>query len=581
METDSYNSIKIMYKSNSSYVKYFNLPKPVSYNDLVELKDDIIKGNYYVLDIVSLFGAEEVDDEKKLNPPVFIMNIDINKDEFTEDDLKIEESKMEENKTIWTSKYNFDEEAAKEAYQEYLDDLENNEEAWEYEDWLESYFESDSNDQWEVMNEYFSNEIYPMIEAQCNHDVLILLGSLGRWNGTFNACKILYNISEQDIRDLWNDYDEVSIDEDNNILCMKLSHHDGTDRLYLYTLPEDLTELGTKMGYIEDDEDINTDVIYESLDEDVIANNVNLLIPITNKLNNLKEQVILENKFKNTLFINIDDVWNAFENCENEDDIKNLIKNIPNKFGTFSYKVNGPEFTVINYYEQYGDYQDETFDFEFVKPNLEENKEIIEEDLDANIINPSDKDYYDNLYEIGLYPGAGVELELYKVYANYEEEAFEILVAYLEKKENGAYLIDCTAVDPEDMDNYVYIDATQEGASQPYYLDVANAQIHEIDSALQESYLKENEEDEEDEDELLDLIKDRIDQVMTVGELNSFLQSIFAQYNTVFLLRNDILDMNPDETQYLTIYDDSTYQLSYEIVDENKGTIKIIDAEKI
>ena len=54
-------------------------------------------------------------------------------------------------------------------------------------------------------------------------------------------------------------------------------------------------------------------------------------------------------------------------------------------------------------------------------------------DKNLNIINPEDKDYYDGkLYMVGLYPGAGVELKTFYVYGEYEGEALESVVAYLD-----------------------------------------------------------------------------------------------------------------------------------------------------
>lgn len=76
----------------------------------------------------------------------------------------------------------------------------------------------------------------------------------------------------------------------------------------------------------------------------------------------------------------------------------------------------------------------------------------------------------------------------------------------------------------------------------------------------------------------LDLLQDRIGQPLSVGEFNTILQSIFAKYNEVFLLTNDLYDMDPNENQELVIFDDDDmYTINYDIKDIYDGTIEITD----
>ena len=76
----------------------------------------------------------------------------------------------------------------------------------------------------------------------------------------------------------------------------------------------------------------------------------------------------------------------------------------------------------------------------------------------------------------------------------------------------------------------------------------------------------------------MDLLQDRIGQPLSVGEFNTILQSIFAKYNEVFLLTNDLYDMDPNENQELVIFDDDDmYTINYDIKDIYDGTIEITD----
>lgn len=90
-------------------------------------------------------------------------------------------------------------------------------------------------------------------------------------------------------------------------------------------------------------------------------------------------------------------------------------------------------------------------------------------------------------------------------------------------------------------------------------------------------------EDEETEVEaektLLDYLQDRIGQQLTVGELNSVLQSLFSRYNQVFLLASDLYNMDLEETQEVVIFEDEDmYTVKFDIIDMDEGIIEITDA---
>lgn len=120
-------------------------------------------------------------------------------------------------------------------------------------------------------------------------------------------------------------------------------------------------------------------------------------------------------------------------------------------------------------------------------------------------INPDDKDYYNGkLWKVGLYSGAGYELTMFKVYAGHEEEALCLVVAECERKEYFGLITSYEDLEKEyensdefewfkqekpssdffefletDL-NYIYVDATMEGASKPYFVHGENLVVEEI-----------------------------------------------------------------------------------------------------
>ena len=82
----------------------------------------------------------------------------------------------------------------------------------------------------------------------------------------------------------------------------------------------------------------------------------------------------------------------------------------------------------------------------------------------------------------------------------------------------------------------------------------------------------------DDNKTIVDYIEDRIGQVISVGEFNTIMQSIFGKFNEIFLQTNEIYNMDPSEPQEVTIWDDEdAYVITYNIVDEMEPTIEITD----
>lgn len=92
-------------------------------------------------------------------------------------------------------------------------------------------------------------------------------------------------------------------------------------------------------------------------------------------------------------------------------------------------------------------------------------------------ITKDNKRYYDNRYHVFLWCGSGYSLQGFDVLANNIEEALEIVVAYCDNNNLHKYLIEVEEIyklqeelQEELDDQYIYIDATMEGASKPYYI---------------------------------------------------------------------------------------------------------------
>lgn len=83
---------------------------------------------------------------------------------------------------------------------------------------------------------------------------------------------------------------------------------------------------------------------------------------------------------------------------------------------------------------------------------------------------------------------------------------------------------------------------------------------------------------QKEEETVYDLISNRIGEDITVGELNTILQSIFGKYDDIFLLHNDLYNADIGEPQDLVIWDDDDmYTIVFDIIDIEEGIIEITD----
>ena len=98
----------------------------------------------------------------------------------------------------------------------------------------------------------------------------------------------------------------------------------------------------------------------------------------------------------------------------------------------------------------------------------------------TDVINPQDKDYYDKVFEVDIWSGAGYNVDDFVVYANDAETALDKVVAYCEKEGYVGFIYEVDEVSEEDGDMFIYVDATMEGASRPYYVLSENFRIREM-----------------------------------------------------------------------------------------------------
>jgi hypothetical protein len=113
---------------------------------------------------------------------------------------------------------------------------------------------------------------------------------------------------------------------------------------------------------------------------------------------------------------------------------------------------------------------------------------------EVNILNPEDKDYYEGkLFRVCIWSGMGYSLYSYDVYANHEEEALNLAVKYAER-EGDPILFSWDEVEQDAEENdegddaesyideyYVYVDATMEGAENPWFILRENLRIERLE----------------------------------------------------------------------------------------------------
>ena len=88
------NSVMVIYISNQTFMKYYNLEKPLTIDELKNIRLKIKNHEMYVTDIADKVGAKEVNSKKELIPNTYIMKIKENDEDALEESKKVEESQV-------------------------------------------------------------------------------------------------------------------------------------------------------------------------------------------------------------------------------------------------------------------------------------------------------------------------------------------------------------------------------------------------------------------------------------------------------------------------------------------------------
>lgn len=82
-------------------------------------------------------------------------------------------------------------------------------------------------------------------------------------------------------------------------------------------------------------------------------------------------------------------------------------------------------------------------------------------------------------------------------------------------------------------------------------------------------------------EQILMLLRARIGQQMLVSDLNNLLQITFGQFNNIFILYDDLSNMELDKTQKIKVVDDDyIYIVSFDIIDMVTGLVQVVSVNK-
>ena len=210
----------------------------------------------------------------------------------------VEES-LKESGTLWTSEVTEDdydkEDIRANEYQDYLDSLENKEDAKDFDEWFSNYMYDDSEFQWDLKNEDLKENILPMIDDQVKGAIFII----GDYHSNYPdfrksgpGGKVVKDAD--DLIDWLSEEDTVIITyDDNDDLSIAGYDHDGSISGDLFTLPDDphkileialSTDMYDKNDY-EDNNELIEDFLYDLSIGNVYTRDIKkpeLLIPIKN-----------------------------------------------------------------------------------------------------------------------------------------------------------------------------------------------------------------------------------------------------------------------------------------------------------
>lgn len=186
---------------------------------------------------------------------------------------------------------------------------------------------------------------------------------------------------------------------------------------------------------------------------------------------------------------------------------------------------------------------------EVVKKTLSEVRGWTIEDDDYIQVNPNEADFYNDCYIVKIWCGMGYSLSTYKVYANHEQEALDICVAWLEDNDPSMLQDEIYQRCIEDGDSedeldtiFMYVDATMEGASEPHYIYAENLKIYKCPNQTHENQLHKT---------VKKIVKEALDSIgEETEEYNPWMNGDASYFNGQFDCNGYDVEI---DTQYVTV----------------------------
>ena len=578
---NQYNSIWVIYNSNTVYNEYFNLKAPTSEAELKQLKQDIINGKYYIVDIAKVLDAEPIKDLKNLKAPVFKMFIDGDNDE--EDDL--EESKKVEEYTLDDEeqearnemikeliKSGMSKEQAEDTYKYVYDLIDNQvksidkdsklikEDIKDYQgkmsiDYMSKIFNKMRKNGWngdiKTADKYFDDVINKDTEnsdSEATEDIVTTL--MKRKESINNLISKYTEFGDmKKVDDLKKQLNQVETDIYNYSNPDKPMKKIQESRNIIWTDSFNMTDEELQQAY-------NEYVENEQLDgEEPMEYDDWLPSFMESEHESVADSIMAE----------YDDVVvpMIFNQCN--DDTLILVASIERWNGTFTgAKIISTTPSELN--DILSEYDEVTF--------LDTDEGVVIEGVHHDGTN------YLHLYTL---PENVAPLAKAMGYDKYSKESYTD-----EEIEKGGGL---DIVMSDDLLSDIamrYVDESELAKHTDLLVPIKNT-LQTIRENLTES--EDNEFLTPREKQIFDKLKntedlqpngiqsdidERVGQKLSIGEFNTLLQSLFGKYNEVFLQANELYNKDPNEEQELIVWDDNDmYTITYEIVDELSGTIKI------
>ena len=195
---------------------------------------------------------------------------------------------------IWDSEvdyYDDDymEEVRNNQYQDYLNDLGEDETPEDFETWYEDYVEVASYDDNNYLVEDLEENILPEIDKQVNDDFIFMDAYYGSNYPDFRKSQgggAIFKNGIDGLKNALTQYDRSCVTTKDGIIGVIFDDHDGTHTGTLFTTPDNKVELLKALGYEDiikkeyDEEDLerynHNDLMEQEFEEDLYYNNVDV-----------------------------------------------------------------------------------------------------------------------------------------------------------------------------------------------------------------------------------------------------------------------------------------------------------------